>query len=77
MAIKRGKELAKEKIIKRDKILKDIISIYENNTHTQIEINRLAELQSDLDNMYQNMACGALIRSRWNIVKKTPKIFII
>lgn len=46
MVIKRGKRLAKEKRLKQEKILKDVISIYENNTLSQLETNKLIELQS-------------------------------
>ncbi len=63
MAINRGKERAKERGLKQDTILKDIILINENNNPTQTDINKLIELQSELDNIYQNLR-GAFVRSR-------------
>lgn len=63
-AIQRGKELAKEKREKQDNIIKNIISIYENDEPTQTDLSKLNELQSELDLIYQYMAKGAFIRSR-------------
>ena len=64
MAIKRGKELAKEKRFEQDRILNNIISIYEKDNMSQTDINKLTELQSELENVYQYLARGAFIRSR-------------
>lgn len=64
MAVNRGKDLSKEKRLRQDKILKEIISIYDNSNQTQNDLNKLTELQSELDNIYQNLAQGAFIRSR-------------
>ncbi|MGL6120289.1 MAG: hypothetical protein ACRC0V_07245, partial [Fusobacteriaceae bacterium] len=59
VAIKRGKELSKEKRQKQDRRLKEIISNYEKDEQTQNDANMLIELQSELDKIYQNLARGA------------------
>ena len=64
MAIKRGKELAKEKSCEQDRILKIIIYIYEKDNMSQTDINKLTKLQSELENVYQYLVRGAFIRSR-------------
>lgn len=64
IAIQRGKEISKEKRSRQDRIIKEIILLYEKDEHTQKDMNTLVELQSELDNIYKNLARGAFIRSR-------------
>lgn len=63
-AIKREKELAKEKRNKEETILKGIIDIYKKENLSYKEKNSLYRLQSDLDSLYEYKAEGAYIRSR-------------
>lgn len=73
IAIMRGKALAKEKRFQQNRILKDIITIYERDSPSQVDINQLLCLQLELDKIYENMAQGAFIRSRRKWLEKGEK----
>lgn len=64
LAIKRGKELAKEKTIKEESILKEIINIYGKEFLSEHDKDNLCKLQLELDSVYDEKARGAFIRSR-------------
>ena len=64
LAIKRGKEIAKDKNIKEENILKEIINIYGKEVLCEHDKDSLCKLQMDLDSIYEDKARGAFIRSR-------------
>lgn len=60
----------------QDKILKEIIAILENDVPSQTDINKLTELQSELDCIYQNRAKGAFVgRTLLEHCEKNTKYF--
>lgn len=54
------------------------MTIYEKDTMCQVDINKLSELQLQLDDIYENMARGAFVHSRrkWlELGEKNTKYF--
>ena len=64
LATHRGKEMAKDKRIMDDNITKKIIMIYENPDTNQQGREQLITLQLQLDQIYEDKARRAFVRSR-------------
>ncbi len=72
MAIKRGKEIAIEKIIKEENILKEIINSYGKESLSEHK-DKLCKLQLELECLCENKARGTFVSSRQKWLEEGAK----
>lgn len=72
-AIKRGQELAKERRVKEETILKEIVHLYAKPNLSYEENNTLHIMQLELDSLYEYKAKGAFVRSRQKWLEEGEK----
>lgn len=73
LAIKRSKELKRNKLLKESALMLKLENLLQKNSHSEEEILELKTAQLELDKLYIDLAKGSFIRSRAKWIEEGEK----